>query len=78
MSWRRFLAKPQLAWLQVMPAAVPNARESKASATRIAAGCMSSGTVASTLIWSMSDAVRNGIAISQMTSPSTSRGVATE
>ena len=76
MSRRRFLAKPQLAWLHVMPAPVPKASESSASSTRTAAGCRSSATVAPTLIWSMRPAVRNGMAISQATSTSTSSGVA--
>ena len=76
MSRRRFLAKPQLAWLHVMPAPVPKASESSASNTRTAAGWSSSCTVALTLIWSMRFAVRRGMAISQTTSPSTSSGVA--
>ena len=76
MSRRRFLAKPQLAWLQVMPAPVPKASEHRARRTSTPLAGRSSATVAPTLIWSMRLAVRNGMAISQTTSPRTSSGVA--
>ena len=35
MSWRRFLASPVAASAQVMPAIVPQASDTRASATRI-------------------------------------------
>ena len=33
-SWRRFMARPQLAWLQVTPAPMPKQRDASAIATR--------------------------------------------
>ena len=36
-SWRRVLAKPQDAWLQVMPAPMPKHSDARAMATRMPA-----------------------------------------
>ena len=70
------MAKPQLAWLQVMPAAAPKASDVSAMSTKKPAVGSISATVAPSLMASIRLAVINGISISQSTSPSTSSGVA--
>ena len=70
------MAKPQLAWLQVMPAAAPKASDVSAMSTRKPAVGSIWATAAPSLMASIMSAVINGIIISQITSPSTSSGVA--
>ena len=70
------MAKPQLAWLQVMPAAAPKNNETRARSTKMPAVGRICSTEAPALMVSMRFAVTNGMAISQATSQSTSSGVA--
>ena len=70
------MAKPQLAWLQVMPAAAPKASDVSAMSTRRPAVGSISVTAVPSLMASIMSAVINGIIIWQITSPSTSNGVA--